>query len=402
MRITYVIPFFAPAWGFGGPPRVVYDMARHLVARGHQVEVLTTDALDADRRLRDGPEIMDGVLVHRDRNLNNRWAWRYKAFLPLDFGHTFDKHIAQSDVVHLFDFRTLQNAIASRALFGHANAPPYIVSAFGELPRASGIKRPVKVVYDAIFGYRLLHRAARVVAQTVEEADEYLQFGCSASQIRQLPLAVSLEGLKLAPAPGTFRDRLGISPKAQVILFLGRIHQYKGIELLIRAFATISESRPDARLVIGGRDDGFLGTARVLASRLVSSDRVLFASGIYGVDRFTAYRDADIFAMTPTHAEQTSLAALEACAVGTPVVLTEQAPIPGLDAAGAGLTVHAEIAALAAALVDLIDRPDRREMGRRAAALVREHHSWNSVTTILESIYADVTTEYPRASVHAG
>jgi glycosyltransferase involved in cell wall biosynthesis len=117
---------------------------------------------------------------------------------------------------------------------------------------------------------------------------------------------------------------------------------------------------------------------------------VLFPGPIYGADRFTAYRDADIFAMTPTHAEQTSLAALEACAAGTPVLLTEQAPIPGLDAALAGLTVPSRLSTVSSALETMVDCQNRKEMGRRAAAFVVEHFSLETVVSKLEAIYAEV------------
>jgi glycosyltransferase involved in cell wall biosynthesis len=400
MRITYVIPYFAPAWGYGGPPRVAFDMARHLVARGHQVDVLTTDAFDAKHRLERSEETMDGVLIHRDRNLNNRWASQFKVFLPFGFEHTFREHVLKSDVIHLFDFRTFQNAVAVQWL-RRSGAPPYVLSAFGELPRATGVKRPIKAVYDLVFGFRLLRDAARVLAQTPQEADEYHRFGCPLEQIRQLPLAVSLDELASAPPPGCYRAQLGISPTERVILFLGRIHEYKGLDLLIRAFAEISPSRSDVRLVIAGRDDGFLAAARALAARLTEPGRVLFPGPIYGADRFGAYHDADVFAITPTHAEQTSLAALEACAVGTPVLVTEQAPIPGLEAAQAGLSVPAQLPAVASALTNLLDRHDRSEMGSRARALVRDHFSWTTVTGVLESIYAEVVTPNSGAPTHA-
>jgi glycosyltransferase involved in cell wall biosynthesis len=401
VRITYVIPFFAPAWGYGGPPRVAFDMARHLVARGHQVHVLTTDAFDADQRLEPSEETMDGVFVHRARNLNNRWAWQYKAFLPFGFARLFREYGLKSDVIHFFDFRSFQNAVAIRAL--HApRTPPYLLSAFGELPRATGVKRPIKVLYDFVFGFRMLRGAARVLAQTPEEGDEYRRFGCPVEQIRQLPLAVSRDELAAAPPHGSFRAQLGISAGERVILFLGRIHEYKGLELLIRAFAEISPGRSDVRLVIAGRDDGFLGTARALAASLTAPDRVLFPGPIYGAGRFAAYRDTDVFAMTPTHAEQTSLAALEACAVGTPVLVTEQAPIPGLESSEAGLMVPSELHAVSTGLANLLDRHDRPDMGRRAQALVRDHFSWETVTGILESIYAEVLVVSRRGSADAG
>ncbi len=241
MRITYVIPYFAPAWAYGGPPRVAFDMARLLVARGHEVQVLTTDAFNATQRLEPCVEWMEGVSVHSSRNLSNRLAWQYKVFLPFGFGQTFCQQALQSDVVHLFDFRSFQNAVALHALRAPLT-PPYVLSAFGELPRATGVKRPIKVVYDFVFGFRLLQRAALLLAQTPEEADEYQRFGGPAERIRQLPLAVSLDKLGSASPPGSFRARLGISQTERVILFLGRIHEYKGIELLIRALGAGSHT----------------------------------------------------------------------------------------------------------------------------------------------------------------
>src|SRR5262249_62334697 len=144
-------------------------------------------------------------------------------------------------------------------------------------------------------------------------------------------------------------------------------HEYKGIELLMRAIAQIADTRRDVRLVIAGRDDGYQAAARTLSAHLLGPDRVLFTGPIYGADRFSAYRDADVFAMTPTHAEQTSLAALEACGAGTPALVTAQAPIPGLDSIDGGVTVPARLPSVATALAVLLDRTDRRDMGVRAS-----------------------------------
>ena len=49
MRVLQVTPYFAPAWAYGGPPRVMSDFASGLAARGHEVDVLTTDVLDDER-----------------------------------------------------------------------------------------------------------------------------------------------------------------------------------------------------------------------------------------------------------------------------------------------------------------------------------------------------------------
>ena len=51
MKILQVYPYFAPAWSYGGVTRVVYEISSHLVKRGHDVTVYTTDALDSKSRV---------------------------------------------------------------------------------------------------------------------------------------------------------------------------------------------------------------------------------------------------------------------------------------------------------------------------------------------------------------
>ena len=387
MRVTFVIPYFAPAWAYGGPPRLAYDLGRQLVKADHTVHVLTTDALDGVSRAAPAIETLDGMYVQRLPNVGNALAWKYKLFFPRGFVGAIGAATRTSDVVHLFDFRDYQNAVAYRAL--RRARIPFVLSAVGELPRASGIKRPVKMVYDLLVGFRMVRKASALIAQTPEEASWYCKLGGQPSQIRILPLAVDLDGLPAPTDHGAFRRRLGVNTSERLVLFLGRIHAYKGLDVLIRAFATIRAHDTSVRLVIAGRDDGFLESARALARQVAPPESVLFAGPIYGADRFQAYRDADVFALTPTHAEQTSLAALEAAACGTPVLVTEQAPIPGLDASGGGLTVRNGVETIAAGLERLL-AGDRAAAGERAARLVRDRFALSSIGRELEKLYADV------------
>ena len=71
MRILQIIPYYAPAWGYGGPPRIMFDYARMLVSRGHKVTVYTTDAYRRDKRIEKAKDIIDGVEVRYFKNLSN-------------------------------------------------------------------------------------------------------------------------------------------------------------------------------------------------------------------------------------------------------------------------------------------------------------------------------------------
>ena len=114
-----------------------------------------------------------------------------------------------------------------------------------------------------------------------------------------------------------------------------------------------------------------------------------FLARLYGERRFDAYRRASLFAITPIHHEETSLASLEAASAGTPLLLSDQAEAPFLADYGAGVSVAAD-GDVAPALEALLG-DDLTTMGRNAERMVRERHLWPTVGTLVESIFQEVT-----------
>src|SRR4249919_699739 len=110
MKILFAVSYYEPAWAYGGPPRMVFDLARELVRRGHEVTVCTTDALDDGKRVAKLEEMSHGVRIVRFPNLSNRVAFHLKIFLPIGMRLWLDEHVREFDVVHLFDARTMLNA----------------------------------------------------------------------------------------------------------------------------------------------------------------------------------------------------------------------------------------------------------------------------------------------------
>jgi poly(glycerol-phosphate) alpha-glucosyltransferase len=125
--------------------------------------------------------------------------------------------------------------------------------------------------------------------------------------------------------------------------------------------------------------------------RLGVGDRVLFPGGIYGEDRLGAYVDADVFALTPAVYEETSLAALEAAACGTPTVLSPQCEIPGLVTAQGGLVVERRSEAISEALQYLLkDETLRHRMGDHARRHVASTLTVEIVAGQHEAIFGEL------------
>jgi glycosyltransferase involved in cell wall biosynthesis len=384
MKVLQVTPYYAPAWAYGGPPRVMSDFASGLAALGHDVHVLTTDVLDDERRAGPPEETLDGVRVRRLPNLSNRLAWESKKYLPRGLLRRLAVEAARYDVVHVTDIRTYLTAAAFLAT--SARRTPLAISAHGSLPGSAGLRGAVKSAYDAVLVRPMLRRAAALFAQTSHEAALYESFGGRPHAIRQLPLPLPPLDLAGAPPAGSFRERLGVGKQTPLIVFLGRINRLKGLDILIESLRPTFET--GAVLAVVGRDDGQLDELRARFAPLFDRGSILFAGPLYGADRFTAYADADVFALTPPHWEETSVASLEAAACGTPVVVSEQAEIPGLNASGGGFVVplrHEDVRRAVEAAI-----ADRPQMGARARDHVLGQHGTHRVVEQLERHLFDV------------
>jgi len=111
MRIVQVVPHFYPAWSFGGIARVVYEISRELVRRGHEVVVYTTNALDprTDFKVSKSEYDVEGMRVRYYGNIARFGGLNFSSDI---FAHSSRREILNSDIVHLHAFRTFQNVVA--------------------------------------------------------------------------------------------------------------------------------------------------------------------------------------------------------------------------------------------------------------------------------------------------
>lgn len=379
MRVLQVTSYYAPAWAYGGPPRVMTDFATGLAERGHDVTVFTTDVLDADERARPLRQELNGVHVERFPNLSNSLAWRAKKYLPPGLVLATARRMSKFDVVHATDARTL--ATATAYLAARTAGVPFVLSAHGSLPGSSGVRGAVKHAYDRALVRPMLERAALLLAQTAHEERLYRSSGGRDEAVRLLPLPLDLSVVPETFEPGFLRARAGFAADLPVVLFLGRIHYLKGLDLLVDAMRPLLQAG-EAGLAVVGRDDGHWDEIAMRNAALISNGALRFLGPLYGVERFHAYADADLFALTPRHWEETSVAALEAAASGTGLVLTEQSDIPGLTESGGGMVVACDIEAVRDAIRSAV--PRTVDMGLRARDLIRAQHGRGAVVEQLE------------------
>ena len=120
------------------------------------------------------------------------------------------------------------------------------------------------------------------------------------------------------------------------MLYLGRIHEKKGIDLLIRGFANLKDDSL-ALVIAGPGNPQAFGRLKSLACHLGVSDRIVWTGPLYGEAKWLAMKAADVFAL-PSHQENFGISVVEALACGTPVLISNRVNIwREVECDGAGL-----------------------------------------------------------------
>lgn len=386
MKILQILPYYAPAWGYGGPPRVMFDYARLLVARGHKVTVYTSDAYRRDARIGKSKDVIDGVEIYYFKNVSNYLAWHKKKFFPIGFSSFLKKTVSHFDIIHISAIRNFMNLIAYPII--KASGVPYVMDAHGSLPVATKCLKMFAKLYDRLFTLPMIKNASVLFAQTKHEAELYKKLGASPGAIKLMPLSVDMEQFRNLPAKGLFRSKYKIGDNDKVITFLGRINKGKGLDVLLQVFGKISDSRDNVKLAIIGHDDGYLGEVQKKVLAMGLSDKVIFTGALYGDKKLEAYVDSDLFLFTPTYWEETSTASLEAMACGVPAVVTKQAEVPWIEEYEAGYNVSFDnIDGIVERIKEILCSKKNRGYAENARKLIEVKYNFQDRITEIEACF---------------
>lgn len=172
------------------------------------------------------------------------------------------------------------------------------------------------------------------------------------------------------------------------LLFLGRIHPKKGLDILLRAWQAVEHRFPDWDMQIAGPDNGgYLAEMQALAAQL-RLERVVFRGPLFGEEKLRAYRTASLFVL-PTHSENFGMTVAEALAVGTPVIVTKGAPWNELENRGAGWWIDIGIEPLVACLEQSLKLPVSAlaQKGRAGREWMLRDYSWEHIGAQLSLVY---------------
>lgn len=394
MKVLQVISSFPPAYAYGGPVKSAHKLSMALQERGHKVTVFTTDVKDADSRVAidENPTTIDGLEVYRFRNLSNALAWKLRITTAFGMARGLNRRIDDFDVVHLHDCRSIESYLTYRYATKHG--VPYMLQPRGTLPRQS--KTAQKRLFDALVGKTILREADAVLASSQSESRQYSEvFPGVEFSVEHVPNGIDIGDFRPLPDSGQFRSKYDIEKGSSLVLFLGRLHDRKGGDLLISAFSRFKETHPDAHLVFVGPDEGAKPDWKRRVAVLGLSEDVLFTGPLYGDDKLAAYRDADVFVLSSTDRHESfGNVVLEALACGTPAVVTEVCGVAEYLPGRFCTCVEPSINDVATGIRKLIAEPNPDT--EAIISFLSSELSWTAVAEQTESVYGSMleTEEY--------
>jgi glycosyltransferase involved in cell wall biosynthesis len=394
---------YKPAFRLGGPILSVSTLAEKLVNRGHEVIVFASNSnLDEDLDVPvDQPVEVDGVEVwyFSRKDFFKRWL-PFIPYLSKSIGFMYnplisrqlDRLLPEIDVVNTqnpYSYSTCAAAWAAarwrKPLFYHQRG------VFD--PERLKFRSLKKRLFVDLVARPIMRRATTLIALTQAELENYRALGLE-TPCRIVPNGIEVSTYRHRPAMATVLP-WQIPPQAQVILFMSRLHPIKGADSLIEAFLQICVNHPSAFLVMAGPDEwGYLERFARKVQQAGVAERVIFPGMVSGEAKLDLLARADLFCL-PSDAEGFSMAVLEALASATPVLLSPGCHFPEAERAGAARVVPPTPAALAAALVEMLNQPERlKVMGQRGFEFVRDNYSWDQVIDQLLYVFREGMARY--------
>lgn len=394
MRVLHIIASVDPE--DGGPIEGIKKLDEILHLNGIDTELLTLDHAEADC-VKDYVGIVHakGRLAPAGTGLFARLRrWARQSPEAVDWARS---HIADYDAAVVHGLWNYSTRVAALAL-GRGNTP-YVVYSHGMLDPWFRRQYPLKHLAKQILWFLnegpLLRRANRMLFTCEQERmlarqtfwpyqanEQVVAFGASGP----LPFDPSQEA--------EFRALLPALGNRNYLLFLSRIHEKKGCDLLVKAFAAIADEAPELDLVIAGPDrTGLRPHLEGLARQGGVAHRIHWPGMITGAAKYGALRGAEAFVL-PSHQENFGIAVAEALACAKPVLISDQVNIfREIAEARAGFTETDSVEGTINLLRRWLktDAAERAEMGRRAEALYHDRFTVEAAARDLCDVLHEIT-----------
>lgn len=380
MKVLHIAASMAPEWG--GPVKAIQGLTEALVRNGIDVSIFAPFQKGKEKEVV-LPKGVNTKLFPQDIFAK---FWRNHSF-ALKKGLV--KEINKFDLIHVHEIWHHSHFVAYR-LTRKFNKP-YVITIHGALrPWCLNYKTLKKRIFSSLFERQILEQASTLHAISEEEVKNIRAFGVNNTPIVTIPNGIDLQEFQNLPPKEELIKFYPQIKNQKIVLFLGRIHPIKGLDILAKAFGALLRKRKDVHLLIVGPDEGYKKEMVNLLTTENAMENTTFTGMLTGNKKQSALSAADIFVL-PSYSEGLAITVLEAMAWGLPVVITKNCNFHQVGEAGAGMVIDADIDQLSNALIELLNNPKLcKEMGERGRSLILERYTWDKVADQMIILYEKV------------
>ncbi len=326
MKIALTCPASLPATQFGGILFLSIHIAKNLSEEGHEMTIYTSDldfANNASTFNKELPtkEKIDKYTIKRTHVWFSTFLFfvnpgMYKQMLNDDF-----------DIIHAIGVRSFQSFIAT--LVSKRKKIPLIIADQGGLTthpdlRNSSLMKRILIKLQKPFIKFVINNATRVIVANEYEREIFLEF-CNESKISTIRNGIDLDELNSSNT--NFIEKYEV--RENFILFLGRFHTVKGIDVLLDSISQIKNNdlMDNVKIVIMGVDFGYEQVMEKKINELKLNNKILLIKNPSRKDVLSAY-NACKFLVLPSKWELSPLTPLEGFAFKKTVISTTAHGIP--------------------------------------------------------------------------
>jgi glycosyltransferase involved in cell wall biosynthesis len=374
MKILQIVPYFLPY--VGGQENYVYNLSKHLVEKGHEVHVVTSNYPKTSKE-----EVIDGITVTRypclARLLRNPITPSFFTLVDLakeyDIIHTHNEH---------------STAAMAAAYLKKRTGKPLVLTCHGQLRFGNAFLDSIENVYSRTIGKKILEKTDAIITLSGSDKQYITSLGIRQDKIAEIPNAIDTHQramLEKNSDPEGFRKKYALEGK-RIVLYVGQVIQRKGLEYLINAMPqVIKDNGEDIHFVYVGEGD-YLQTAKKMIEKLDMKKHATFTGSLNQQDVASAYKAAELYIL-PSLSEGLPTTILEAMYYGVPVIATD---IPGVRDHFEGAAVLIPLKStsrIADALSKTISDKDLIDnLVARGKTLVLSKYTWPEVTNQYECV----------------
>lgn len=375
MKIAQLSPYFYPH--LGGVESHVLELSKHLIKRGHEVFVVTTQ-LEGTK----AEDTVEGVPVKRAKPLSILFS------TPIVPGVNKILSKENFDILHSHTPPPLMSLSGVRA--AQKKDVPSVLTYHCDLEIPYTFGPILTTLYQQTLGAYTVRKTDKLITTTTTYGATSKAVWYKDAEI--IPNAVDAERFHPSNEGKEVRKELGIKDK-KMVMYVGRIVYHKGLEYFVRSAKYLEEE--DIQYVLVGTGD-FKPELEKIIKKEGLEDKVMFAGRVSNEKLPNYYAAADIFVLpSVSRLEAFGIVALEAMASSVPVVISN---IPGVrevivEGENGLLAEPMNAKDLAGKIRTLLHNPKMaKNMGEKGRKRVEEKFTWEKVANDIEEVYGSLVT----------